>query len=98
MVLISATPLNNRPDDIYNLITLFQDRRNCNLPSVPENNLQKYFYPLTQKYKEEISQNPINLASIQEIFNDIRDKVIKDITIRRTRTDLLKMKDTARIY
>jgi len=90
VVLISATPLNNKPDDIYRLLTLFQDERNCNLPSVPENNLQKYFYPHTQKYKEEISQNPINLASIQEIFNDIRDKVIKDITIRRTRTDLQK--------
>lgn len=90
IVLISATPLNNKPDDIYRLLTLFQDERNCNLPSVPENNLQKYFYPLTQKYKEEIGQNPINLASIQEIFNDIRDKVIKDITIRRTRTDLQK--------
>jgi superfamily II DNA/RNA helicase len=90
VVLISATPLNNKPDDIYRLLTLFQDERNCTLPSVPENNLQKYFYPLTQKYKEEISQNPINLASIQEIFNDIRDKVIKDITIRRTRTDLQK--------
>ncbi|MBS1737979.1 MAG: DEAD/DEAH box helicase family protein, partial [Bacteroidetes bacterium] len=90
VVLISATPLNNKPDDIYRLLTLFQDERNCTLPSVPEQNLQKYFYPLTQKYKEEISQNPINLASIQEIFNNIRDKVIKDITIRRTRTDLQK--------
>ena len=90
VVLISATPLNNKPDDIYRLLTLFQDERKCTLPSVPENNLQKYFYPLTQKYKEEINQNPINLAAIQEIFNDIRDKVIKDITIRRTRTDLQK--------
>ncbi len=29
------------------------------------------------------------MTGIQEVFNDIRDKVIKDITIRRTRTDLL---------
>lgn len=90
VVLISATPLNNKPDDIYRLITLFQDERNSTLPSVPEGNLQKYFYPLTQAYKEEISQNPINLLAIQNIFDDIRDKVIKDITIRRTRTDLRK--------
>ena len=90
VVLISATPLNNKPDDIYRLLTLFQDERNCNLPSVPENNLQKYFYPLTQKYKELINQTPIDLGSIQLIFNNIRDKVIKDITIRRTRTDLEK--------
>lgn len=88
VVLISATPLNNKPDDIYNLISLFQDRRVCNLPSVPEQNLQKYFYPHSQRYKDLIRANPINLIGIQEIFNDIRDKVIKDITIRRTRTDL----------
>lgn len=90
VVLISATPLNNKPDDIYRLLTLFQDERNCNLPSVPEQNLQKYFYPHSQRYKELIRETPINLIGIQEIFNDIRDKVIKDITIRRTRTDLQK--------
>ncbi|MFA6150534.1 MAG: helicase-related protein [Chitinophagaceae bacterium] len=90
VVLISATPLNNKPDDIYRLLTLFQDERNCNLPSVPENNLQKFFYPHTQKYKEYINKSPIILEEIQSIFNDIRDKIIKDITIRRTRTDLRK--------
>ena len=90
IVLISATPLNNKPDDIYRLITLFQDERNSTLPSVPESNLQKYFYPHTLKYKELINQKPLDLTGIQAIFNDIRDKVIKDITIRRTRTDLNK--------
>jgi superfamily II DNA or RNA helicase len=90
VVLISATPLNNRPDDIYNLISLFQDIRNCTLPSIPENNLQKFFYPHTQAYKELIQQVPLDLNKIQDIFNDIRDRAIKDITIRRTRTDLLK--------
>jgi superfamily II DNA or RNA helicase len=90
VVLISATPLNNKPDDIYRLITLFQEERNCNLPLVPDQNLQKYFYPHTLKYKELINKTPLDLPSIQAIFNDIRDKVIKDITIRRTRTDLRK--------
>jgi superfamily II DNA or RNA helicase len=88
VMLISATPLNNKPEDIYRLISLFQDERKCNLPSVPEQNLQKYFYPHTQRYKDLIRQTPVDLAGIQEIFNDIRDKVIKDITIRRTRKDL----------
>lgn len=85
VVLISATPLNNRPEDIYNLISLFQDRRNSNLN---ESNLQKFFAPHIARYKLLIQQTPINLQAIQDIFNDIRDKVIKDITIRRTRTDL----------
>ena len=87
VVLISATPLNNRPEDIYNLLQTFQDVRNSNLN---EPNLQKFFYPHIIKYKQLIGQTPLDLEGIQEIFNDIRDKVVKDITIRRTRTDLLK--------
>jgi superfamily II DNA/RNA helicase len=87
VVLISATPLNNKPEDIYYLISLFQDIRNSNL-SQP--NLQKYFYPHTIRYKALIQQTPLDLGAIQEIFNDIREKVVKDITIRRTRTDLQK--------
>jgi HKD family nuclease len=54
VVLISATPLNNKPDDIYRLLTLFQDERNCTLPSVPENNLQKYFTPLLKNIKKKL--------------------------------------------
>jgi superfamily II DNA/RNA helicase len=87
VVLISATPLNNKPEDIYFLISLFQDIRNSNLA---ETNLQKYFYPHIIRYKTLIQQTPLDLPAIQDIFNDIRDKVIKDITIRRTRTDLAK--------
>lgn len=87
VVLISATPLNNKPEDIYYLISLFQDIRNSNLS---ETNLQKFFYPHTARYKTLIQETPLNLLGIQEIFNDIRDKVVKDITIRRTRTDLVK--------
>jgi hypothetical protein len=87
VVLISATPLNNKPEDIYYLISLFQDIRNSNLG---ETNLQKYFYPHILRYKTLIQQTPLDLQAIQNIFNDIRDKVIKDITIRRTRTDLKK--------
>ncbi|MFZ4107032.1 helicase-related protein [Flavobacterium sp.] len=87
VVLISATPLNNKPEDIYYLISLFQDIRNSNLA---EANLQKYFYPHTIRYKTLIQQTPLDLQAIQDIFTDIRDKVVKDITIRRTRTDLKK--------
>lgn len=87
VVLISATPLNNKPEDIYYLISLFQDVRNSNLS---ETNLQKFFYPFIVRYKLLIQQTPLDLSAIQDIFNTIRDKVIKDITIRRTRTDLNK--------
>jgi len=87
VVLISATPLNNKPEDIYYLISLFQDVRNSNLS---ETNLQKFFYSCSQRYKALINQRPLNLQAIHEIFESIRANVIKDITIRRTRTDLWK--------
>lgn len=87
VVLISATPLNNRPEDIYYLISLFQDVRNSNLN---EPNLQKFFYKYIVRYKTLIQRTPLDLRGIQDIFNEIRDKVVKDITIRRTRTDLVK--------
>jgi superfamily II DNA/RNA helicase len=87
VVLISATPLNNKPEDIYYLISLFQDVRNSNLG---ETNLQKFFNHPIIRYKTIIQQTPLDLGAIQEIFNDIREKVVKDITIRRTRTDLVK--------
>lgn len=87
VVLISATPLNNKPEDIYYLISLFQDIRNSNLT---ETNLQRFFYPHIIRYKLLIQQSPLDLGAIQDIFTDIRDKVVKDITIRRTRTDLQK--------
>lgn len=87
LVLISATPLNNKPEDIYYLISLFQDIRNSNLG---EPNLQKFFYPHIVRYKTLIQQAPLDLDGIRDLFNEIRDRVVKDITIRRTRTDLMK--------
>jgi len=43
VILISATPLNNRPDDIYYQLQLFQDARKSTLPTT---NLQSFFAPL----------------------------------------------------
>jgi hypothetical protein len=88
VVLISATPLNNKPEDIYYLISLFQDIRNSNLA---ETNLQKYFYPHIITIQNPYSTNTIDLKLFRIFLTDIRDKVVKDITIRRTRTDLRRM-------
>lgn len=85
VVLISATPLNNRPEDLYYQLSLFQDTRRSNLGI---RNLQNFFAPKIKKYKELIKNKPIDIDGVKEIFTDIRDKIIKDITIRRTRTDL----------
>ena len=47
MILISATPLNNRPSDLRNLLALFQDLKDSTL-SV--HNLQRFFAAREKEY------------------------------------------------
>ena len=86
VLLLSATPLNNRPDDIRNQVMLFQDGKRTSL-DVP--NLTSYFNDKIKIWKE-ISKDDIQVAKpkIEKLYADIRDKIIAPLTIRRTRTDL----------
>lgn len=85
VMLISATPLNNRPQDLYYQLLLFQDARKSTLPVT---NLQSFFGPITREYGEIIKQDRLNLRRIRELYHVIREKVISQITVRRTRKDL----------
>lgn len=86
VMLISATPLNNRPQDLYYQLLLFQDARKSTLPSAT--NLQSFFGPLIREYSELMRADKPNINRIREIYNRIREKIISQITIRRTRRDL----------
>ncbi len=86
IILISATPLNNRPDDIENQLYLFQDKRNSTLENI--RNLQAYFKPLNEKYKKLANENPLNIKKLKSLFQQLRDDVIEPLVIRRTRTDI----------
>ena len=87
IILISATPLNNRPSDIANQVYLFQDAKDS---TIEISNLQHFFRKRIDEYKK-LSKNP-NIREVQQgvqiIYKEIRDKVIAPLTIRRTRTDL----------
>lgn len=85
VMLISATPLNNRPQDLYYQLLLFQDARRSTLP---ETNLQNFFGPIIQEYREIIRQEHPDINRIRELYKEIRERVIQPITIRRTRSDL----------
>lgn len=85
VILISATPLNNRPQDLYYQLLLFQDARRSTLP---ETNLQSFFGPIIQEYREIIRDEKPNINRIRELYKNIRERVIQPITIRRTRSDL----------
>lgn len=85
VILISATPLNNRPQDLYYQLLLFQDARKSTLPIT---NLQSFFGPIIREYREIIQADDPNMERIRELYNIIREKVISQITVRRTRRDL----------
>lgn len=85
-MLISATPMNNTPADLYNEILLFQDPRCCTIDGVP--NLTSFFSPLIVEFKN-LKKNPnYDLTKFKELAEKVRDRVIKPITVRRTRTDI----------
>jgi SNF2 family DNA or RNA helicase len=85
VVLVSATPLNNRPEDIYNMLQLFQDARRSDLPVT---NLTSFFYPRIKQYKRIMLRSEPDLEAIRRLYQDIRERVLEPVTIRRTRKDL----------
>ncbi len=85
VILVSATPLNNKPDDIFYQIQMFQDARQASLPVT---NLTSFFSPLMEEYKTIKRFNELDVNRLREIYGKIRNNVIEPITIRRTRTDL----------
>ncbi|MFN7404922.1 MAG: helicase-related protein [Cyclobacteriaceae bacterium] len=85
VMLISATPLNNRPQDLYYQLLMFQDARRSTLPVT---NLQTFFGPIIREYREIIREDKPNIERIRELYSVIREKVISQITVRRTRRDL----------
>ncbi len=85
VILVSATPLNNRPDDIFYQIQMFQDARQSTLPIT---NLTSFFAPLMEQYKTLKRFDELDVNKLRTIYGKIRKNVIEPITIRRTRTDL----------
>ena len=86
VMLISATPMNNTPADLYNEILLFQDPRCCTIDGVP--NLTSFFSPLIVEFKKLRRDPQYDLTKFKNLAEKVRDRVIKPITVRRTRTDI----------
>ena len=90
VILISATPLNNRPMDIANQLYLFQDKRNSTIPSHP--NLESFFAKVDKEYKEIIDPSkddkPIDTQKLKELSLRVRESILREVMVRRTRTDI----------
>ncbi|MEA1955045.1 MAG: helicase-related protein [Campylobacterota bacterium] len=93
ILLVSATPLNNKPQDIANQLYLFQDKRFSTIDSHP--NLELFFADIDKRYKEIIgkkeNQNdltPSELKELEMLSTRVRDNILREVMVRRTRTDI----------
>lgn len=86
VMLISATPMNNAPVDLYNQILMFQDPRQCTIDGVP--NLTAFFSPLQVEFRKLRKQDNFDIKQFKKLAERVRDRVIKPLTVRRTRTDI----------
>ncbi|WP_462355447.1 phospholipase D-like domain-containing protein, partial [Fusobacterium ulcerans] len=98
VILISATPQNNYSTDLLNLITLFQQRNNSNIIE-NEPDIENFFNKLKTKetkarklYNDSGSDS--SKAKLQEIIennsDEIRDKVLRKVMVRRVRSEIKK--------
>lgn len=88
VILISATPLNNRPNDLYNQIVLFQDGNNSTL-DFP---LAEFFTQIKKQYQEilKLADKKAATNKTKKLYEEIRQQVITPLMVRRTRTDLIE--------
>jgi superfamily II DNA or RNA helicase/beta-phosphoglucomutase-like phosphatase (HAD superfamily) len=90
VILVSATPYNNSPKDILAQIKLFQNTRRSTIPGVP--NLEWFFGRLEGRLKKVNHQKDYNkfLEIARSNAKEIRDKILKYLMVRRTRTEIEK--------
>ena len=86
VMLISATPMNNTPADLYNEILLFQDPRHSTIDGV--GNLTAFFAPLIVEFRKLRNNPDADIRDFKKLAEKVRDRVIKPLTVRRTRTDI----------
>lgn len=90
VILVSATPYNNSPKDILSQIKLFQKGKNSTIPNIQ--NLEAFFTGLERKLKNLDRQrdNEEYIRTVKANAKEIREKVLKYLMVRRTRSEIMK--------
>lgn len=86
VVLVSATPLNNSLDDLLSLLKLFQPAKRSDIPGV--SNLEAFFSELKREIDQHDKDSPERLEAIRDTAALARDKVLKHVMVRRTRSEI----------
>jgi len=90
VILVTATPYNNSPRDILSQIKLFQKSRKSTIPNLPD--LEGFFTRLGKRLKKLDRQRDYHayIKTVKENAQEIREKVLKYLMVRRTRTEIVK--------
>lgn len=90
IILVTATPYNNTPQDILSLLKLFQKAKKSTIPNLPD--LESFFGKLEKKLKKLDRKKDYAeyISTVKENAREIRDKVLKYLMVRRTRTEIEK--------
>ena len=91
VILVSATPLNNTPRDILSQVKLFQNGKNSTIPNV--RNLEAFFSRAREEPERVGSAagpGTVFRRPFRRTPRQTREKVLKYLMIRRTRTEIMK--------
>ena len=90
VILVSATPYNNSPKDILSLVQLFQKPYNSTLPGL--RNLEVFFKEIEKRIKNvNRKKDPKSYLEVtKRNAKEVREKVLKHLMVRRTRSDIEK--------
>ncbi len=88
VILVSATPLNNRLSDILNQLKLFQPTRKSTIPGIP--NLEQFFKGLQKQLDQYSKDDPEYRIILKEVSQKIRTQVLRYVMVRRTRTEIIQ--------
>jgi superfamily II DNA or RNA helicase len=88
VILVTATPYNNKPSDLLAQIKLFQKTRQSTIPNLPD--LEGFFKSLERKLKglDRQADKKEYIAATKENAALIRDRVLKHLMVRRTRKEI----------
>lgn len=90
VILVSATPLNNTPQDILSQIKLFQPAKNSTIPNI--RNLEAFFGDMQRRLKglDRQKDRAEYFSIVKDNANRTRERVLKYLMIRRTRSEIVK--------
>ena len=92
VILISATPINNYTSDIENQLYLFQNKQSGTINGI--RNLDGFFRGLDANLHKYPKGSPEYMQQLRANSEIIRDRLLREVMIRRTRSEIAKYYET----